>query len=135
MSPSRVEEGGTRGAIIPVGGAEDKVNDSVILRRFAKLAGGKRARIAIIPTASIAADTGSRYESVFRELGVRDADALDFDTRSDCDRADLLEFLNEATGIFLTGGNKLRLTTTLGGTAGARALGGRKARGGPVAGT
>lgn len=130
-----MEEGSARGAIIPVGGAEDKVNDSVILRRFAKLAGGKRARIAIIPTASVAADTGSRYESVFRELGVRNADALDFDTRADCDRADLLEFLNEATGIFLTGGNQLRLSTTLGGTAVARTLRVLNARGVPVAGT
>jgi cyanophycinase len=135
MSPSRVEDGSTRGAIVPVGGAEDKVNDSTILRRFAKLAGGKRARIAIIPTASVAEDTGSRYESVFRELGVRNAEALPFETRADCDRADLLEFLNEATGIFLTGGNQLRLSTTLGGTPVARALRVLNAGGVHVAGT
>ncbi len=53
------EEEKTRGYIIPVGGAEEKIGDVAILRRFAALCGGGSCRIAIIPTASSLSDTGS----------------------------------------------------------------------------
>ncbi len=39
-------------AIVAVGGAEDKVDKRDILERFVLEAGGKKARIAILPTAS-----------------------------------------------------------------------------------
>ena len=51
-----------RGFIVPVGGAEEKLGDVAILRRFAALCGGHACRIAIIPTASEQAETGARYE-------------------------------------------------------------------------
>ena len=50
------------GFIIPVGGAEEKIGDVTILRRFASLC-GPGGRIAIIPTASELSDTGHRYEA------------------------------------------------------------------------
>ena len=62
MSPAKVEKDQRRGTIVPVGGAEDKDGAAGILRRFLELAGGKKARVAIIPTASSLADTGRRYE-------------------------------------------------------------------------
>ena len=135
MSPARSPDGVQRGSIIPVGGAEDKMRDARILRRFVELSGGKDARIAIIPTASQLADTGDRYETLFTELGAGRARALPFDTRADCERADWLEKLDRATGVFLTGGNQLRLATTLGGTEVARALRTLNAAGVHVAGT
>ena len=135
MTPSRVQDGETRGYIIPVGGAEEKMNAPAILKRFGKLAGGRKARIAIIPTASLASDTGSRYEGVFRELGVSWAEAIPFEDRADCEREDWLEDLESATGVFLTGGNQLRLATHLGGTPVARLIRVMNARGVPVAGT
>ena len=57
MSPSRVKEGAQRGSILAIGGAEDKVGDEAILRRFVKSCGGRNARIAVIPTASEARGT------------------------------------------------------------------------------
>ena len=54
-----------RGYIIPVGGAEEKIGDVTILRRFASLC-GTDGRIAIIPTASELSDTGARYETLFQ---------------------------------------------------------------------
>ena len=50
-----------RGYIVPVGGAEEKIGDVEILRRFATICGGGDCRIAIIPTASELSDTGLRY--------------------------------------------------------------------------
>lgn len=135
MSPARSPDGAQRGWIVPVGGAEDKMRDARILRRFVELCGGKDARIAIIPTASQLADTGDRYEALFTELGAGRARSLPFDSRADCERADWLEKLERATGVFLTGGNQLRLATTLGGTEVARSLRTLNAAGVHVAGT
>jgi cyanophycinase len=121
--------------VIPVGGAEAKVGDPAILRRFVKLCGGRDARIAIIPTASQLADTGKRYEATFRELGAKWARELPIEHRHDAERDDHLERLERADGIFLTGGNQLRLSTTLGGTPVATAIRRRNAAGAHVAGT
>jgi cyanophycinase len=116
VTPAPVSDGATRGAIIPIGGAEEKIGDTTVLRRFVALAGGEKARIAIIPTASQLDDTGERYEALFRELGAGRARALEIDSRDDGERAALLEKMEKATGVFLTGGNQLRLATILGGT-------------------
>ena len=133
MSPARVET--TRGYIVPVGGAEDKLSDINILRRFVELAGGREARIAIIPTASVLPETGSKYERIFGGLGVSDARALPYNERADANRADWMGTLERASGIFLTGGTQLRLSTILGGTEVARAIRRLNARGVHVAGT
>ena len=105
-----------RGYIIPIGGAEEKISDAKILRRFVEICGGEDARIAIIPTASRLPETAERYEAVFNELGVTDVHSLPFEQRADCKREDWLETLQSATGVFMTGGNQLRLSTTIGGT-------------------
>lgn len=127
--------GAQRGFIVPIGGAEDKVLGASILRRFVELAGGPHARIAVIATASEVAGTGARYEALFSELGARQVSALPFDRRADCQRAELVAELERASGVFLTGGNQLRLSTTLGGTEVATRLRRLNARGVPVAGT
>ena len=82
--PSRVPNGETRGHIVPIGGAENKENDPKILARFVQASGGDDADIVVIPTASRAHETGGRYEKLFRELGARRVDVMDFDTRRDC---------------------------------------------------
>lgn len=135
MSPAKVQDNHCRGYIVPVGGAEDKDSDPVILRRFVEVSGDADARIAVIPTASRLDDTGSRYERIFRELGAADALALDYKRREDADNPEWLAYLREATGVFLTGGNQLRISTILGGTDVARAIRSVNATGVSVGGT
>jgi cyanophycinase len=125
----------TRGFNVPVGCAEEKIGDVAILRRFAALCGGKEARIAIIPTASEQAETGGRYEELFHSLGVKVARALPIASRADCERREWLDVLDEVEGVFLTGGNQLRLSTMIGGTEVAKALRRRNREGLHVAGT
>ena len=60
---------------------------------------------------------------------------MDFDTRRDCQGAGRLQRLEEASGIFFTGGNQLRLTTLLGGTPVAKLIRVRNAHGVTVGGT
>jgi cyanophycinase len=133
--PSKVQAGTPRGYIIPIGGAEEKEHDPEILQRFVHLCGGGDADIVVIPTASKLADTGERYVRLFRSLGAGDAAVVDYDTRRDCDEQGRLSRIDEATGIFLTGGNQLRLTTIIGGTPVARRIRQRNAEGVHVAGT
>jgi cyanophycinase len=133
--PSIVPEGATRGWIIPIGGAENKENDRHILERFVRCSGGRDADIVVIPTASRLHETGHRYEKLFRDIGAARVDAMDFDTRRDCQEPGRLARLEEATGIFFTGGNQLRLTTLLGGTPIAKLIRLRNAQGVAVGGT
>jgi cyanophycinase len=135
LMPSRTPEGETRGWIVPIGGAENKENDRHILERFVRVSGGDAANIVVIPTASRMHETGPRYEKLFADLGAAQVATMDFDTRRDCQEPGRLERLEEATGIFFTGGNQLRLTTLLGGTPVAKLIRVRNARGVAVGGT
>ena len=105
MSPARSEIDETRGWIVPVGGAEEKVGHPKILQRFVRLSGEGDSRIVIIPTASELDETGSHYEELFRDLGAHSAVSLPYRERTDADRDDWLEALSSASGVFFTGGN------------------------------
>ena len=135
MSPAVPVFGSTRGPIAVIGGAEDKLGDRAILKHVVRLAGGRDARIAIVPTASRVADCGARYEDLFDRLEAGAAFTLPVHTRADAARPELLDALAGATAVFITGGSQLRLASMLGGTPLARALRRINANGIPVAGT
>ncbi|KRA76628.1 cyanophycinase [Lysobacter sp. Root667] len=135
MAPSKIPDGEQRGWIVPIGGAEDKENDTAILRRFLKISGGSAADIVVIPTASRLADTGDRYEKLFTELGAAQVEVMDFDTRRDCHEPGRVRRIERASGIFFTGGNQIRISTMLGGTPVAQAIRARNAQGVTVGGT
>jgi cyanophycinase len=133
--PSKIFPGDSRGWIVPIGGAENKENDRHILERFIRVSGGADANVVVIPTASRMNETGPRYEKLFKELGAAEVTSMDFDTRRDCQEPGRLRRIEEATGIFFTGGNQLRLTTLLGGTPVAKLIRVRNAHGVTVGGT
>ena len=124
-----------RGTIVPIGGAEEKKADQSILRRFVRLCGGRDARIVVIPTASQLKDTGRGYEKLFRDLGVHTAEILDVRSRSECRRDDHIGAIERATGLFMTGGDQLTLSTIIGGTPLAETILRRNRQGLHVAGT
>lgn len=133
--PSKPVNGEHRGWIIPIGGAEDKDTNPRILQRFVELSGGDQADIVVIPTASRLKESGNNYQELFRAMGAPRVEVLDFDTRRDCQEEGRLARLSEASGLFFTGGNQLRLSTILGGTHVARTIRLRNAQGVTVAGT
>jgi cyanophycinase len=135
MTPSSHSNDGERGYIIPIGGAEERFHNPEILDRFVEVCGGKSARIAIIPTASELEDTGRNYEKLFRKLGIKHARVLQILTREDCQSQEFLDYVEGSQGVFMTGGNQLRLSTTLGGTPIAQLIRRRNAAGMHVAGT
>ncbi|NNE24829.1 MAG: cyanophycinase [Rhizobiales bacterium] len=135
VCPANITEAAQRGWIIPIGGGEKKVSSSTILSQFVELSGGSDARMAIIPTASQSDRAGERTRAVFAELGVNDIKIVDLGSRSDCEDPARISQLDDATGIFFTGGDQLRLSTTIGGTSAARSIRSGNARGVHVAGT
>jgi cyanophycinase len=124
------------GTVMVIGGAEDKIRDRVILSRFVSLAGGDEARIVVISTASsLGFEAGARYRAVFGELGVKSVTPLHTMTRAQANDETFARSLRDATGVFLTGGNQLRLSSTIGGTLLAEAVIARFREGAAVAGT
>lgn len=134
MAPAKVPDDATRGYLIPIGGAEDRVHATEILQRFVAVC-GDQPTIGVIPTASAMPDTGSEYGELFQSLGARRAIVMELRSRADCDSEQARRIIESVDGVFITGGNQLRLSTTLGGTAVARALRQRNATGMPIAGT
>ena len=135
MSSPKSSDGNLRGYVIPIGGGESRRRNPSILRRFVEVCGHSTARIAIIPTASKRADTGPRYQRVFRDLGADTVTVLPFKSRSDCYDERHLAVLGEADGVFMTGGNQVRLSAIIGETPVAEAIRRRNMEGLHVAGT
>ena len=108
---------------------------SEILERFISLSGGANSRIAIIPAASAEPDIGGYFEHIFEQHGAGKANSMRIASRSDCEDSAGLEQLEEATGVFITGGNQLKLSALLGGTPIARMLRDRNEQGVHIAGT
>src|SRR6188472_366454 len=126
----------THGTVIVIGGAEDKVRDRLILGRFVALAGGRDARIAVISTASsMGPEAGERYRSIFTELGATAVIPLHAVTRTQANDEHIARQVRDASGVFMTGGNQLRLSSMIGGTRLADAIMTRFQAGSVVAGT
>jgi cyanophycinase len=103
--------------VMVVGGAEDKVNSCDILTRFFESAGGVNATIGIIPCASQEPIVvGDRYYQIFQAMGAEQVQVMDIRYREECDAMRWLAVLNDCTGIFVTGGDQVRLCALLSGT-------------------
>lgn len=102
--------------LMAIGGAVDD-EESILFQEFLKRAGGAKARIVVLPQASSMKNTGRGYCNVFKKLGARSMPvALEFRERKEADKIKHLEALRAATGIFLTGGTQMRITSIFGGT-------------------
>ncbi|HLN78307.1 MAG TPA: cyanophycinase [Nocardioidaceae bacterium] len=124
------------GPLLAIGGAEEKLGKRTVLREFIRLSGGEEARIAVIPTASsIGPEVIEVYDAVFRRLGAREVVAAGPESREDADRPETVRLLDDATGIFMTGGNQLKLSAVVNGTAFGEAIRSAHLRGVTVAGT
>ncbi len=126
---------GISGPLLAIGGAEDKTRDRIILRRFVELSGGSDANIAVIPTASRIQDAGEQYRGIFGDLGVDKVNVLDIRDRADANEDGIVSKLENATGVFMTGGNQVRLARILGRTRTGELINQRNQHGVPVAGT
>lgn len=100
----------TKTAVMVIGGAEDKIHGRQILQTFFGRSGGSDAHIAIIPSASREpAIIGDRYRTIFQDMGAKTIDILDIRERWEGEKSEWMEIVNTCTGVFMTGGDQLRL--------------------------
>ncbi|MGH2547169.1 MAG: cyanophycinase [Actinomycetota bacterium] len=124
------------GSVMIIGGAEDKRRDGAILSRFVELAGGGEAWIVVIATASTFGQRATdRYAELFSELGAGEVTGLCPLSRQEANEPATSGQVADATGVFLTGGNQLRLVSVVGGTRLEDAVASAHDRGVVVAGT
>lgn len=108
----------TKTAILVIGGAEDKVHGREILHTFWQRSGATNAIIAIIPSASREPTIiGDRYRHIFEDMGAKRIEVLDIRERTHCEDPYFTEYIETCTGVFLTGGDQLRLCGLLADTA------------------
>ena len=124
------------GRLMIIGGAEDKLRQRTILRDFVTASGGAHARIVVIPTASsLGEEVVEVYDALFRKLGAAEVVACRPESRSEAHDPALVARLDQATGIFMTGGNQLKLSAVICGTPVGDAIVRAHARGAVVGGT
>jgi cyanophycinase len=127
---------GGPGALFAIGGAEDKLKKRTVLQEFVEAAGGPKARIVVVPTASaLGPDVIDVYRALFAALGAESVVGVRPENREDADDPAFISPLNDATGVFMTGGNQLKLAGVVTGTAFGRAVTAAHARGAAVGGT
>ncbi len=125
------------GLVMAIGGAEDKVRERRVLRRFVEACGGPDANIVVLATASEFPETGERYADLFYAMDADVVEVLRIRAREDALDAgrEVFDALEVATGFFMTGGSQLRISSALGGTTLAATLRRRHLEGMVVAGT
>jgi cyanophycinase len=119
-----------------IGGAEDKLRKRRVLRQFVAASGGPDARIAVIPTASsLGEEIVEVYDALFRAEGAAEVTTVRPESREQAADPELVEELEKATGVFMTGGNQLKLSAIICGTPVGDAILAARDRGAVVAGT
>ena len=127
---------GQPGALFAIGGAEDKLKKRSVLRQFVTAAGGDEARIVVVPTASaLGPEIVDVYAAVFGALGAKEVVAIRPETRTDAADPAFTDPLEQATGVFMTGGNQLKLSAVVSGTPFGAAVRAAHERGAAVGGT
>jgi cyanophycinase len=124
----------TRKTLIIIGGHEDKKNEKLILREIANRIG--EGKLVITTVASSQPEgTFEEYERIFRRLGVRHIANLGIDTREEALNGSREKILEDARGVFFTGGDQLKITSQIGDTPIFQRVHDIYDRGGVIAGT
>ena len=100
----------THGALVIIGGAEDRDGDCVVLLEFVRLAGGIKAHIAVMTAATgHPEEVGDVYIRAFKRLGAESVKVVGTERRQDSECEEGTYTIEHATGIFFTGGDQSRI--------------------------
>jgi cyanophycinase len=101
--------------LIIIGGHEDKEGDKLILRAVAERVGS--GKLVVCTTATEHPDVSfEEYERIFRGLGLKHVWHLNINSREEGKDEKKSRVLEDATGVFFTGGDQLMLTSQMGDT-------------------
>lgn len=102
-----------RGTLLVIGGKEDKDNERLILRRLVDLAAGGKIVIATLASEE-PKSVYETYEPVLRGIGARHVFHLSIENREEAHEERAMRILEDASVVFLTGGDQLRITSVIG---------------------
>ena len=130
------ESNNKAGTLIVIGGHEDRNSegDRIILREVARrLNGGK----LVLATVASHQPEGyfDEYQKAFADLGLGDLVELYVEDRSEASDSEKLGVIDDAAGIFFSGGDQLRITSQIGDTGIEAKVRKLYERGGVIAGT
>jgi cyanophycinase len=126
--------GRSAGSLIAIGGAEDREDTKIILSYIAERIGSGKLVISTLAS-GYAEEVWEIYRTLFTSMGVKRVKHLCMDHREESLEDPRLDVLADATAVFFTGGDQLRITTRLGGTALSERIEEIYMRGGIIAGT
>ena len=133
--PVRDTSHGGQGPVVVIGGAEDKRGERLVLSRLVEMA-GPDPHLVVLSTASTRGEEAiARYGELFTEMGAARVTGLRPLTREEADDPAATATVMDANGVFLTGGNQVRLVSVIGGTRLEDALFSARDRGAVIAGT
>ncbi len=128
------EFGPENGSLVIVGGA---MKDPAIFDRFIELAGGLDAPIVVIPTAGGAEQYDQFWPGIrrYRETGIKNLTVLHTIDRNVADSEEFVRPIQEARGVFFSGGRQWRLADAYLNTRTHRELFALLKRGGVIGGS
>lgn len=101
-----------KGHLVLIGGAEDKRDDKLVLKKMVEINNAKE--VVIIPSASsYPTSLSEEYLYAFRDLGVEGINIFDIRERREADKEAYIEMIQKADLIFFTGGDQVKLVDTL----------------------
>lgn len=106
-----------QGNLIIIGGAEDKKGEKNILKEVcSKLDKEKDVLVVATIASQLPEELGNEYKSIFEDLGVKNIRILNIRERKDAYDSSNVQIIEEASLVFFTGGDQLRITSLIGGT-------------------
>ncbi|MBT4864498.1 MAG: cyanophycinase [Planctomycetaceae bacterium] len=133
-NPRRIEPDGIKGSLLICGGG--KLPEE-LTKLFVQTAGGKQAKIVVIPTARGEITDGNikSLSEEWKKRGAKSVVVLHATDRKQADSNEFIKPLTEATGVWFGGGSQSRIADAYLGTAVEQALGNVLKRGGIIGGT
>lgn len=120
------------GTLLIVGGGQLSEG---IRQRFVELAGGRRARIVVIPAAVVDESICEQYREAWKRYDVQSVEVLNGNSRAQSEDPSFSEMLETATGVWVGGGTQSSLAAWYGQTLVETRLKDLLARNGVVGGT
>lgn len=124
-----------KGHLFIIGGAEDKEGSATILNHACRMLNAESPLIVLTTATENTEEAGRKYRKAFEKMGVGRLQVLDINTREKANLDEVREQILDASGIFMTGGDQLRITSILGGTKTAEAIRTLYRTGGVIMGT
>lgn len=103
-------------ALIIIGGKEDRTNNKIILGEVAKRIGAGKLVVTTVAMENNTDELFDQYEKAFRSLGVKHLYNLEISDRGEATLQSKVKILDDAAGVFFTGGDQLKITSQIGDT-------------------